>query len=236
MSGETTNFKIKYSTATDEVEHFPAEVSEPGMKTIDKLLAEHLLKLTERAAEYNAASGDWVKAAANIKVNLPTATANSIIAVSANNHTVTVGAGAALIYGDFITGATPITLVGYQHVLLEADGTNWHIIAGEPKREQAYAAWTSYAGTEVEPSSTRPAFVTVNAELERIAIGEGVLNLAVAVGGVARFSVRGAFTSGSGGPIVADNFLVPPGIKWKAVAVDFGGGSPVVMHQQTLLL
>lgn len=40
MPGETTHYKIKYSSAADETKAFPTEVSKPGAETIDKELWE----------------------------------------------------------------------------------------------------------------------------------------------------------------------------------------------------
>jgi hypothetical protein len=65
------------------------------------------------------------------------------------------------IYGDFVTGATEITLSVGQHVELVSDGTNWFIVAGESKREQTYSAITHVGTTATTPSVTRPAMVTM---------------------------------------------------------------------------
>ncbi len=40
MPGTTTHFGIKFAQSADEVEKYPAEVSEPGMKKIDEVLYE----------------------------------------------------------------------------------------------------------------------------------------------------------------------------------------------------
>ncbi len=191
MPGETTTWKALFASPTDEVKAFPAQVSQPGQETWDKLLKERLLKLTEHGSEYTAASGDWVKATANIKVNLPTPTANAVVAVSANNHEVKVAAGSALIYGDWITGATPVTLVGYQHLLLMADGSNWHILAGESKRTQEYGALTSRSlNTAYEVSSTRPAVVilqiafSTTGQIAKVGVGGPTFPVVVEIQGV----------------------------------------------------
>ncbi len=61
-----------------------------------------------------------------------------------------------------------------------ANGTNWEIIAGEPKREQKYEA-KSYTKAEleagVEPNSTRPIVVNViQNNTEEIVSGGVVIN------------------------------------------------------------
>lgn len=82
--------------------------------------------------------------------------------------TVTTTALSA-IYGDFISGASIITLMPNQHVTLQQklDG-NWMIVAGEPLRESPYGSSTPRTtGTPWIPSMSRPSFVVVK-------IGEGV--------------------------------------------------------------
>lgn len=71
-------------------------------------------------------------------------------------------AGGAKIYGDFVNAATTITLTEHQHVTLQSDGTNWFIIAGEPKRETAWEAQVTRANeTLYTPSASRETEVLV---------------------------------------------------------------------------
>src|ERR1035441_6507975 len=144
MPGETTFAKIKFAKSTDETKAFPAEVSEPGAKTIDKYLEEHNLTYKAYAGSGTLKSGELaVQGKSGETLTLPAAAANAQIGVfcsaAATSVKVTTSGG-AFIFGDFISGTTAtITLATYQHVVLTSDGTNWLIVAGEPKREQAYS-------------------------------------------------------------------------------------------------
>ncbi len=99
-----------------------------------------------------------------------TATANKQVGIICKTAvaSVTLKAGAgAKIFGDFLAaaGVASCVIAENQHVIVEADGTNWWIIAGEPKREQTYTALTEHiilstAEFGEEPSSVRPSSVT----------------------------------------------------------------------------
>lgn len=173
----------------------------------------HFLNLIAQATSCTAKSGELVKATGSITVTLPEASVNATVGVLANGHAVTVKAPAGDIYGDFVEGVTSINLIGYQHVVLQSDGTNWFIIAGEPKREQV-AVGKDFSKAELEagvtPSTTRPALVTffgneneAHVEVEGVLIGPPDL-----------------------GEHVPLTFEVLPGQKWKA---------KVVGHAVTLL-
>ena len=181
------------------------------------LFKERFLTVTEHGASFAAASGELVKCTGAITVTLPAAAANAIVGVLANNHEVNIGAGASLIYGDFITGSTPITLLGYQHVVLQSDGTNWFIVAGEPKREQTYTEKT-YSKVEAEagvsPSATRPSVVNL------LAVGK------VSEALVARFNAGASIVGFAQSPAVAGatpggqvTVYLNPGEKWSAEQV-----------------
>lgn len=118
----------------------------------------------QNVATFTAATGELVLMEKEASVlTLPAATANRIVGVMAGNsaNSITVKAAAVkTIFGDFIAEATEITLAKLQHVILQATGTAWLIIAGEPKREQKYEAEKAIVAAEtVTPSATRPAFV-----------------------------------------------------------------------------
>lgn len=194
---------MPYPTSNGEVKLGATNMQEISERAT-KLFKERLLTLAEHGGSFTAASGELVKATGGITVTLPAAAANATVGVLANNHEVKIGAGAALIYGDFITGITPITLVGYQHVILQSDGTNWFIIAGESKREVTYEAIVGRtAETEYEPSPTRPAYVALE--------GTGLAN--VRVGGVKIISSASAAEKSS------FSFICPAGQKWQATGV-----------------
>jgi hypothetical protein len=187
MPGTTTNYAITFSEAADEVKAFPGEVSSPGAKTIDKVLTEKLLKVKGRAASYEATSGELGECTKAITVTLPSAAvANQVIGVVAAPAVATeltgiTTSGGAKIYGDFIVGEATIKLAQAQHVVLQSDGTNWKIIAGEPKREQEYKGIKAVTKVEaeagIEPSATRPGYVV-------ILVSGGGAGTQISVGGV----------------------------------------------------
>jgi hypothetical protein len=161
-------------------------------------------------ASFSIATGEIVvmeKEASEVK--LPAATLNRIVAVICANAitSITVKAPAIeTIFGaGFVKKATTITLTSNQVVVLEADGTNWNIIAGEPKREQAYGA-ESAAITESEnqtPSTTRPTLV-----IGSVALKEASCTLTI--GGV-NVLVAKATTPEVTFPL---SFEVLPAVKW----------------------
>jgi hypothetical protein len=116
--------------------------------------------------------------------------------------TITAFAGGGGIKGDFLgTGATmTIKLSVGQHLRLLLEGTQAYVIAGEPKREQTYAAKTftkAEAEAGVEPSATRPATVAVAGLTE------------------AEFVTVGGATAGMFTITASATVFVPPGAKWK---------------------
>ena len=139
------------------------------------IFKERLITIAEHGSSFTAASGELVKCTAGITVTLPSPTANATVGVLANNYSSEITAGSAKIYGDFVEGATKVKLVGYQHLLLQSDGTNWFIIAGEPKREATYAVRVTHTKAAMEagwvPSATRDAFVLFCTALPESEIG-----------------------------------------------------------------
>ncbi len=138
---------------------------------------------------------------------LPVPAAEARVAVL--NETATkeckIKVNTGLIYGDFVTGVTEITLSVGQHVELVSDGTNWFIVAGEPKRVQTYGVLKSWTLAEAEagqePSATRLTMVSLT-------ITSGSNPWAdLSVGGVKIGEIAVGLT--------AVSFLVPPGQKWK---------------------
>ncbi len=217
MPSETSFAKIKYALAADEVRPFPAEVSEPGAKTIDKFLEEHTLTIKARAASYEAKSGELGGCSKAITVTLPNAAASNqligVLNISPELVGVT-GSGGAKIYGDFILLEATIKLAQYQHVILQSDGGNWAIIAGEPKREQAYSISAERAlATPFTPSASRPTQVILWVK------GEAGIN--VYVGGVqVTIIMPESLALGQG-----FSFICPPGVAWE---VTKAFGAPIV--------
>jgi hypothetical protein len=169
VPGESTHYKIKFAQAADEVKAFPGEVSAPGAKTIDEVIYEKILHYGSYAGSAALKSGELaLQQKSGSTFTLPSAaTVNQIIAVycSASCTSVKVSTvSGQKIYGDFITGVETVTLLPLQHVLLQSDGTEWLIIAGEPRQEEVYSN-QSYGKAEaeagVEASASRPAFVNL---------------------------------------------------------------------------
>ncbi len=172
------------------------------------------LLLVAHSANVEAKAGELVKATGAITVTSPAAADNAVFGVLANGHAVTVKAAAGDIYGDFEEGVTEVKLVGYQHVILQSDGTSWFIIAGEPKRENLNTAKAVIAeATPSKASAARPAFATVSFNAGE---GEG---LEIKVGGVAIGSTGSVGVKGTG--VYAISFLLNPGEEWEWVKSGF---------------
>lgn len=97
-------------------------------------------------------------------LELPAPTLNRMIGIGTNSviNAVKVKAKEGKIFSpQHQAGATTVEVTKLSPIIVLADGSNWLRIAGEEKSEQAYGARTKRAsGAEVEPSATRPAFVT----------------------------------------------------------------------------
>lgn len=202
MPAETSFAKIKYALAADETKAFPAEVSEPGAKTIDTFLEEKTLHFKNYLASGTLKSGELAVQESNAKTfTLPlAATENQLIGVfSLVNETKVTTSGGATISGDFVSAETTIILTKNQHVVLQSVGGKWIIIAGEPKKEQTYTvkAFTkAEAEAEVEPSASRPALVLFNAgKVEGLKVGGVSIPL--------------------GSETKTVTVIVPPGQKWR---------------------
>jgi hypothetical protein len=214
MPAENTTaspWSMPFPSSTGEVKKGATDIQELAER-ITTYLKERLLLVSEHGSSFAAASGELVKCTAAITVTLPAVAANAVVGVLANGHEVKVGAGSALIYGDFITGSTPITLLGYQHVLLVSDGTNWFIVAGEPLKADVYTALTSRTiATEYEPSATRPTYVKVTYTFSASSeTNQAVLK----VGGVIIAEPEVAPNSAAATALVID-FICPAGKSWE---------------------
>jgi|HubBroStandDraft_5_1064220.scaffolds.fasta_scaffold01601_15 hypothetical protein len=113
--------------------------------------------------------------------------------------------GGEHINGDFLAEtATSCKLTKFQHILVQYDGVQWLIVAGEPKREQLYSNYVSHTQVEmaagVEISPTRPAFVSIAPN------GSGSSGITITVGGrEAALSTEKA--------LISSNVWVNPGQK-----------------------
>jgi hypothetical protein len=203
MPGKTAApWEVPFAQAADEAKAFPAAVSQPLAERIAAIFKERLVTVATHGVSFTAASGELVKATGAITVTLPTAAENATVAVLANNHATKLkGAGAAKIYGGHIEGVAEINLVGYQYVVLIADGTNWFILAGEPRSEAKYVQ-KNYSKAEaeagVEPSPGYRAEVLISAT-EPFILSVGSEEL-----------VNGAPAN------TPFTFVCPAGTKWKA--------------------
>jgi hypothetical protein len=180
----------------------------------------------------NAISGEFIEIGALSVVNLPTPIANAVVSIFATTGTATIKAtGGAEIFGDFIYAATEITLSEWQHVLLKADGTNWLILAGEPKRTQAYSAQVERVNrTEYEVSSTREADVVVEGRAFENA-GTAVVVISVSINGVTLGRASGIAPETGGEAVASLSFRLPAGSKWSASLTGHGTSSIHECHR-----
>jgi hypothetical protein len=205
------------------------------------ILAEKLLIVKSYAAAAALKAGELAEQTkAGETFTLPAATtANQIIGVfcSATSCKITTSGGAFII-GDFITAASKtatITLLEGQHVVLQSNGTNWLIIAGEPKREAPYVLKSlSKAEGEggAEPSATRPALVTFAAKQEE---NGGWVRLVVTIGGVTigEATATGESEAAKINPTACVTIETLPGETWKAT-VTSAKGAPKLAVQTRL--
>ncbi len=134
-----------------------------------------------------------------------TATAGKQVGIICANTIagVKLKTGSGLIYGDFVAGLAEIPIQKYQHVIVEADGTNWWIISGEPKRQ---AVWEAFTLSKVEaeaaaaPSTFRPTLMVVTAEEANMVVESETVLLSTAAG----LPVNASIT-----------FQLSPGFAWK---------------------
>jgi hypothetical protein len=126
------------------------------------------LRLKNRIVEANATLANLDRAifqgGGPYTATLPAVAAEARVEILSNltSDIIVKTAGTAKVLGDYVPeGATEVRLSARQHVTLVSDGTNWFIVAGEPKREQTYNAITHVGTTATTPSTTRPAIVTM---------------------------------------------------------------------------
>ncbi len=144
-------------------------------------------------------------------LTLPAATSGRMVGVATKNAIAEskMKAGVGKIFGDFLspTGVETVTLAENQHMIVEADGTNWRILSGEGKRTQAYGARTERAvTTEFEPSSTRPTQVSFEVNGAPVEAFAGTLSIGGVV--VQQFEVKGPTAVSLG------TYQIWPGVKY----------------------
>jgi hypothetical protein len=163
-------------------------------------------------ASYDAVNGELgMQEKSGATITLPAAAANAIVGIFCGPGATSAkvaAAGAAKILGDFIEPSASIALATRQHVFLQADGTNWFIIAGEPKRSGYEAPVARVTNTEYEPSATRETFVIVRGDLSS---------------GVAEAACEGQDVGEWEGTAGSLAFFCPAGAKWKITGTFIGG-------------
>lgn len=165
---ETPNFKFPSPTSVGEVKLGATNIEELA-NSLDTFLAGKILIFKSYAAGATLKSGEFAEQTkAGETFTLPVATtANRVIGVYGAAACKVTTSGGAFIIGDFITAASKtatISLAEGQHVVLQSNGTNWIIVAGEPKRQTGYVRTKpllAEAEAGITPSVTRPASVTV---------------------------------------------------------------------------
>lgn len=183
-----------------------------------KFTVAPMLALTKSSGVVEAHTGELLLMEGGGTVTLPAAAVNTVVGVFSKGGSTTVKQhGADKIYGDFISAASTITLLENQHVILQSDGTNWFILAGESKREQTVTETGALTQGEAEagivPSTTRLAFVSVNISgkngerLEANLESGGHLVAAQSVGAISAFK-----------PELTLVTFVMPGQSWKLAA------------------
>ncbi len=166
------------------------------------------LTLVKQAGSVSGTSGNLYLMETNATtLTLPEPTINRQVG-SITRNTIAeskMKVGTGKIFGDFLNpnGVETVTLLENQHMIIEADGTNWRIISGEGKRTQEYTTQTltkAEAEVAMSPSATRPTLLVVQPEEDGMVVeAEGVvLTKAAGIGSVASIT-----------------FELNPGQKWK---------------------
>lgn len=210
-------FDMPVPSSTGEPKHGATNIQELAER-VTAYLKERLTLVTEHGSSFTAASGELIKSTAAITVTLPAPSANAVVELLSNGHEVKLGAGSALIYGDFITGSTPLTFLGYQHIRVVSDGTNWFITAGEPKREAKWSAKASRTEKTLYPvSATRPAYVSLMIKCPSLA---PIIEAQVIVGGVEITHI--AMIGESAERTWPFSFPIGPGQEWELATTSTG--------------
>lgn len=154
-----------------------------------------------------AQNGEMIKMTGSGTVTLTGPFENNIIGIfCVTGETKVKAIAGAKIYGDFINEVEEIKLTSNQHVLLIADGSNWFIVAGEPKDEQTYGAKTlRKASTKFLCSASRTTLVILSLP------GVGAtFALKTFVGGVELPEVKAKELA-----TASISFICPAGVEWE---------------------
>src|SRR5580704_7669625 len=220
MPGETSLLKLKYAEEKDERSSYPTAVDEPRAKSLEEYILA--AKLVEHGASFTAKVGELALATGSgTTVTLPAASLNATVgAFAAGGITKVKTVSGAKIYGDFTAGVETIELTTNQHVLLRANGTNWFVVGGEPKREQVYGARTERAlgSTIAAPSTTRPTFVIVDVQLTPSTVSGSAVTFYVNGTAVAEVFQQLTASGVDSNVRPSASFIVPPGQTWEAAA------------------
>lgn len=208
VNGELDSSNIK-NESLEEVDFAAA---------VKTLLAQKVSGLTIRTSTISttAANGELIEMLTNAgnTVTLPSPTTVGLtVGIVTPLVSSKLKTPSGLIIGDGFSAAT-LTFAAGQHATVIADGANYFIIAGEPKREQVYSGFTLHTKVEmeagVEISASRPAMASVRVE------GAWSGTESVSVGGKAAAIVAKA-EAGSNPTTVT--VYVPPGQKIVVVRV-----------------
>ncbi len=140
--------------------YYVTEGSEMGLwwdtGTAWVLASDKPLNLIESAISVTANNAERVKATANkITITSPAATLDTTFGVLANGNEVKVklASGEVYIWGE---KTKEFRILGQQNVTLQADGTNWYVIASQlaPERVQYNTDLTLAPGEIAESSAT----------------------------------------------------------------------------------
>lgn len=110
------------------------QVMTPSGTGIPSWAAPFLLVPIAKSISYAAVNNDLVIPSANITVTTPAAAATAVFGVAPQSSAVTtVTAATGVIFGPGCTnaGAASIVVASNSYVVLESDGTNWNIVAGQ---------------------------------------------------------------------------------------------------------
>lgn len=197
-------WSIIFAIPIDEIKAFPTEVDQVKAERIAKIFGERLPIYKAYAAGATLKSGEWAdQTKSGETFTMPAVgTANQYIVTSSSVAEAKLTTGAKFVGGG-LSSSTAILTTGMVAVW-QSDGTNWRLIAGEVKPEQAYGAQVvRTAETEYEPSASRRATVVLT--VRGSTTGWNVL-----VGGVTITQFNKTCETAT--------FVCNPGQKWKIAA------------------
>ena len=214
----------------DGAENIKAEgIKESNLeKALQEKLATKIGLTVEKKNESFVAEGEkfYAEEKNGATVTTPAAVISKMFGVYCYAASCKIKAATGVFFGDFITtNPTELTLTEKQHVILQCDGTNWGIIAGEPKNEAKWTGGTAASGT---PSATRPALVAVSSVGAK-GTGEYFLRMKIEGATVATavlIQSEASHVQATLGP-----FRVPANVEWSAEVV----GGAATTYAQLLL-